>query len=183
MKVNKLTGFIFFSLKSFFLNITFKTIKINLINMNVCIGGTFDKLHKGHKTLIEKAFEKAGDKGTIFIGVTTDDFIKDKKNVKPLIERIKNIEKYLNEKKYGKNYIIQPISDRYGSSIDGDFDAIVVSSETIKNAELINNKRRKMGKKPLKIIEIKPVLADDGIRISSTRIRNHEIDENGKITK
>lgn len=151
--------------------------------MNVCIGGTFDKLHKGHKTLIEKAFEKAGDKGTIFIGVTTDDFIKDKKNVKPLIERIKNIEKYLEKKRHKKNYIIQTISDKYGPSIHGDFDVIVVSFETIKTAEEINNKRKEIGKKPLEIIEIKPVLADDGLPISSTRIRKHEIDENGKITK
>ena len=65
--------------------------------MKVCIGGTFDKLHKGHKTLIKKAFETAGDKGSVFIGITTDNFAKDKKNVKPLNERIKNIKKYLTE--------------------------------------------------------------------------------------
>lgn len=106
----------------------FKKLNLYGIIINVCIGGTFDKLHKGHKTLIKKAFKIAGEKGIVFIGVTTDDFIKDKKNVKPIMQRIKNIEKYLKEKKYGKNYIIQPISDRYGKSIDGDFDAIVVSS-------------------------------------------------------
>ncbi len=151
--------------------------------MNVCIGGTFDKLHKGHKTLIKKAFETAGDKGSVFIGITTDDFAKDKKNVKPLNERIKNIKKYLNEEGYENKYTIQPISDKFGSSIHGDFAAIVVSSETIKTAKEINNKRKKIGKKPLEIVEIKPVLAEDGFLISSTRIRNNEIDENGKIIK
>ncbi len=151
--------------------------------MKVCIGGTFDKLHKGHKTLIKKAFEKAGDKGSVFIGVTTDDFAKDKKNVKPLKERINNVQAYLNKKKYYNKYVIKPISDRYGPSINNDFDAIVVSTETIKTAKEINNKRTKIGKKPLEIVEIKPVLAEDGLRISSTRIRNNEIDENGKIIK
>jgi len=151
--------------------------------MKVCIGGTFDKLHKGHKTLIKKAFEIAGDKGSVFIGITTDNFAKYKKNVKPLKERINNVQAYLNKKKYYNKYVIKPISDRYGPSINNDFDAIVVSTETIKTAKEINNKRTKIGKKPLEIVEIKPVLAEDGLRISSTRIRNNEIDENGKIIK
>ena len=151
--------------------------------MKVCIGGTFDKLHKGHKTLIKKAFETAGDKGSVFIGITTDNFANDKKNVKPLNERIKNIEKYLKEEGYKNKYIIKPISDKFGPSIHGDFAAIIVSSETIKTAKEINNKREKIGKKSLEIVEIKPVMAEDGLRISSTRIRNNEIDKNGKIIK
>ena len=38
-----------------------------------------------------------------------------------------------------------------------------------------------MGKKILKNIEISYVLSEDGKPISSTRINNKEIDENGKI--
>jgi pantetheine-phosphate adenylyltransferase len=151
--------------------------------MKVCVGGTFDKLHKGHKTLIKKAFELAGEKGNVFIGVTTDDFAKDKKNVKSLNERVKNIQKYLKKEGHHNKYTIKSISDKFGPSIHGDFDAIIVSSETIKTAKEINNKRTKIGKKPLEIVEIKPVLAEDGLHISSTRIRNNEIDENGKIIK
>ena len=161
----------------------FKTLNLDFRNMNVCIGGTFDKLHKGHKTLIKKAFEIAGDKGSVFIGITTDNFAKYKKNVKPLNERIKNIKKYLTEEGYENKYTIQPISEKFGPSVYSDFTAIVVSSETIKTAKEINKKREKIGKKTLKIFEIKPVLAEDGFRISSTRIRNNEIDKNGKIIK
>jgi pantetheine-phosphate adenylyltransferase len=151
--------------------------------MNVCIGGTFDRLHKGHKILLKKAFEVAGKKGKVFIGITTDNFIKDKKNVKSLNVRIINIEKYLKKEGYEKRYIIEPISNKFGTSINGDFTAIVVSFETKKNAKEINKKRIKLGKKPLKIIAIKIVLAEDGLSISSTRIRNNEIDENGRIIK
>ena len=151
--------------------------------MKVCIGGTFDKLHKGHKTLIKKAFEIVGENGSVFIGITTDDFFNDKKNVKPLTDRIKNVKKYLSEEGYKNKYTIQPISDKFGPTVQSDFNAIVVSSETIKTAKEINKKREKIGKKPLEIIEIKLVLADDGICISSTRIRNNMIDDNGKIIK
>jgi pantetheine-phosphate adenylyltransferase len=151
--------------------------------MNVCIGGTFDKLHKGHKTLIKKAFETAGEKGSVFIGVTTDDFAKNKKIKETLNQRINNIKEYLNQKKYHIKYDIKPIFDRYGPSINNDFDAIVVSTDTVKTAEEINNKRQKIGKKPLKIIQIPLIKAQDGARISSTRIRNKEINKNGKIVK
>ena len=43
--------------------------------MKVCIGGTFNLLHKGHKLLIKKAFEVAGKNGSVLIGVTSGKLI------------------------------------------------------------------------------------------------------------
>ena len=149
--------------------------------MKVCIGGTFNILHNGHKLLINKAIETAGPKGSLFIGLTSMEFVQNKKNLKTYEERKNNLEKYLSEKKFLDRFTIKPISDKYGPTIDDDFDAIVVSPETIKAAEEINDKRHEKGKKPLKIVKINFVLAKDGLPISSSRINNKEIDENGKI--
>jgi pantetheine-phosphate adenylyltransferase len=146
--------------------------------MKVCIGGTFDNLHKGHKKLIDKAIETAGKQGEIFIGVTTGEIIKSKKNVKPFEKRKETIENYLSHKKITNIYKIKPIEDIYGPTLDEDFDAIIVSPETQLNAEKINIKRKQKRKKPLKIVIIPFVLSDDGIPISSSRIKNKEINEN-----
>ena len=151
--------------------------------MKICIGGTFSILHNGHKLLINKAFEAAGVKGSVFIGLTLGDALKNKRNVRSLEERKIALLKYLSEKGFLDRAIIKPIKDKYGPSIDREFDAIIVSPETVKTAEEINDKRRKKGKKPLKIIQIPFVLADDGIPISSSRIKSKEIDENGNILK
>ena len=70
---------------------------------------------------------------------------------------------------------------KYGLAVDRDFDAIIVSPETCGNAVEINEKRRSLGKRPLKIVEISHVLADDGKPISSTRIYDEEIDAEGRI--
>jgi len=151
--------------------------------MKVCLGGTFNILHSGHKLLIDKAFEIAGINGSVFIGLTSKGFVKNKKNVKSLIERKKGLEQYLSEKGYLNRSIIKPIFDKYGPSIDDRFDAIVVSPETKKTAEEINYKRKKKGKKALKIIQIPFVLGKDGKPIRSSRIYDKEIDENGNFPK
>ena len=149
--------------------------------MKVCIGGKFNILHSGHKQLINKAFETAGTKGSVFIGITSTDLTKNKKNVKQLEERKKVLEQYLSEKGFLNRTIIKPIVDKYGPSIDEDFDAIVISPETEKIAIEINHERKLKGKKPLKIYKIPFVLAEDGKPISSTRINKKEIDENGNL--
>ena len=151
--------------------------------MKVCIGGTFNPFHKGHKTLIKKALEIAGKNGLVFIGITSDEMIKIKKGTRSLEERKQSMEKYLIEEKIIEKVKIKPINDRFGPSIKEDFDAIVVSPETITTAKEINKERKKIGKKPLKIIKIPFVLAEDNKPISSTRIRKGEIDENGKLIR
>ncbi|KYK34327.1 MAG: cytidyltransferase [Thermoplasmatales archaeon SG8-52-3] len=149
--------------------------------MKVCIGGTFDKLHKGHKILLKKAFELAGETGIVFIGLATDDLTRNKKDVKPLIDRLKILKQYLSKEEIDKQAVIVPITNKYGLTLKEDFDAIVISPETEKNAMEINKKRVLNGKKPLKIIRVDFVLAEDGKPISSTRINNKEIDENGNL--
>ena len=151
--------------------------------MRVCIGGTFNHLHKGHKSLIKKAFEVAGKKGSVFIGVASGNIIKRKEDVKSFEIRKKAIEQFLSEEELIEDVTIEQIYDRYGPSIKEEFDAIAVSPDTKNTAEEINKKRKRLNKKQLKIIQIPFVLAEDNMPISSTRIKKKEIDEHGNILK
>ncbi len=151
--------------------------------MKVCLGGTFDLLHKGHKKLINKAFEIAGKNGFVFIGLATNKMTKRKKIVETIEERQKKLLEYLIKKCFIDRALIKPIADKYGPSIEEDFDAIIVSPETFETAQKINLKRVENRKKPLKIIKIPFVLAEDGKPISSTRISKGEIDKNGHVLK
>ncbi len=77
---------------------------------------------------------------------------------------------------------IVPIDDFHGPSISSiSYDAIVVSTETEKVAQEINKLREKRGVPPLAIIVVPMVPTEDLERISSTRIRNGEIDHNGRL--
>ena len=154
-----------------------------IFNMRICVGGTFDRFHKGHKTLIKKAFEVIGESGTVFIGLAKGDLVRNKKNIRPFHMRKRELKKFLINKGFNNQAVIVPITNKYGLTLDEDFDAIVISPETEKIAIQINKKRILKGKKPLKIIKIPYILAEDDKPISSTRVKNKEIDENGNIFK
>nr|AIE93447.1 Cytidyltransferase-related domain-containing protein [uncultured marine thaumarchaeote AD1000_36_B08]AIF23059.1 Cytidyltransferase-related domain-containing protein [uncultured marine thaumarchaeote SAT1000_12_G09] len=57
----------------------------------------------------------------------------------------------------------------------------MVSEETSSKGELLNKLRLDQNKSPVAIIVVPMVLAKDGSRISTTRIRNSEIDAQGNI--
>jgi pantetheine-phosphate adenylyltransferase len=151
--------------------------------MNICLGGTFDPFHKGHEVLIKKAFHAAGQDGFVFIGITSDRRAKQKGDIHPFLERKQVIEQFLSKEEINRKYSIQQLEDQFGPSIEGDFDAIVVSQETKSTAEEINKKRKNLGKKPLQIIVIPFILAKDKQPISSTRIRRKEIDAQGTVLR
>jgi len=148
---------------------------------HVVIGGTFDNLHLGHKTLIQKAFE-TGDK--VLVCITSDEMVKNK----PFSEKLESYEKrhenladFLREKNWIDMAEIVKIDDPFTPGIRPGLTHIIVSSETRANAEKINDIRKDKGLSPLKIIEIGWVLADDGKPISDARIRKGEIDKNGNL--
>ncbi|NLX50379.1 MAG: phosphopantetheine adenylyltransferase [Methanospirillum sp.] len=151
--------------------------------MKIMVGGTFDPLHDGHRRLLARSFELAGPGGTVVIGLTSDAFAGSKSHpVRPYGERRRVVEQFAEEFDRGVAYEVQPLSDRYGSALDMEFDALVVSEETLPVAIEINRLRRERGKRKVDIHQITCVLAEDGHWISSTRILLGEIDEHGRLT-
>ncbi len=131
----------------------------------VVIGGTFEVLHPGHKALLKRAFKL----GRVNIGLTSDNFARKLKKRK--IKSFKDRKKYLKGligKEFQVSAKITKIEDKFGFTLNRDFDYIVVSPETYKTALLINKERQKAGKKPIKIIKIKFVLDKSGKPFSST---------------
>jgi pantetheine-phosphate adenylyltransferase len=80
-----------------------------------------------------------------------------------------------------KHANIIKIDDQCGPSIYEDFDYIVVSPETLPMAEKINRLRAKKNLKLLQISVIEYLLAQDHVRISSTRITQGKIDKHGRV--
>ncbi|MFH1509884.1 MAG: pantetheine-phosphate adenylyltransferase [Candidatus Nealsonbacteria bacterium] len=132
----------------------------------VVVGGTFDVLHKGHTALLKKAFSL----GRVILGLTSDKYVKRKRrSIKSYVERNKNLKEFI-DSNFSNNFEIYKTEDRFGVTLEKDFDYIVVSPETFKTAKEINKKRKKIGRKSIKIIKIPFVLGKDGKPISSSSL-------------
>ena len=145
------------------------------------MGGTFDIIHIGHLSLIEKA---ASISEKVIIGLTSDSLAtKSGKNLRNNFEtRLNNLKKTLTEKFSDSLFEIARLDDDFGPAvIKGEVDALVVSEETSKKGDILNAKRNDLGLSPVEIIIMPMKLASDGERISSTRIRNAEIDASGNV--
>ena len=145
------------------------------------LGGTFDIIHVGHIALIQKAVSISEK---IIIGLTSDSFISKnhKKNINNFQQRFENLEKIIHENFPDCSFEIVKLDDDFGPAvIEGDVDALVVSEETRKKGDILNALRKERKLDPAEIIIVPMKMASDGNRISSTRIRNSEIDSSGNI--
>jgi pantetheine-phosphate adenylyltransferase len=147
----------------------------------VATGGTFDLFHAGHRRLLERSFE-LGDK--VVIGLTSDEFARKEGKVpqQPYERRKAQLEAYIRQSFPGRRYIIAKLDDFFGPGIASkEVEALVASPETGKRVEIANRLRAERGFPPLELVVVDWVVADDGRPISSSRIRNGEIDEEGKL--
>ncbi len=147
------------------------------------MGGTFDILHVGHRALLNRA-AKEGKR--VLIGLTTDGRARQGRNVENLNSytiRKQNLEKLLSRLGFLEKFEIVPLKNDWGPSvINEDFGAIIVSEETKTTAKNINKIRSKDGKSELKIVVVPMIKSADGRYISSSRIRDKEIDSEGNLT-
>ncbi|MHA1728790.1 MAG: pantetheine-phosphate adenylyltransferase [Promethearchaeota archaeon] len=151
---------------------------------NLCgLGGTFDKLHDGHRLLLRTAF-KFGK--SVVIGLTAEEMLKNKE-LKDKIEsykvRKKNILNYV--KKLDPEYLnrcyIVPLRNSSGSAAtDENIDVHISSEETIMEALKINKMREERGLKKMILVVIPIVRDKNGEKISSTKIRRQISEKNSK---
>ncbi|MFW6317546.1 MAG: phosphopantetheine adenylyltransferase [Halorubrum sp.] len=152
--------------------------------MNVALGGTFDPVHDGHRKLFERAFEL----GDVTVGLTSDELAPRTRHVeryvRPYDRRKRDLEAELapRAEEHGREFAVRELTDPTGIAVEPQFDALIVSPETKAGGERINEIRRERGHDPLDLIVVDHASAEDGERISSTRIVAGEIDEHGNLT-
>ena len=147
----------------------------------VATGGTFDEIHVGHIALLAKAFN-IGNK--VIIGVSSDKFAakRGKKLNHKFQVRVANLKKIIKKEFGDVNYEIAKLDGDFGPAVVmGSVQALVTSAETRSKGRLLNEMRTKKGLKPVKVIDVELIKAEDGSTISSTRIRAGEIDAQGRL--
>lgn len=147
----------------------------------VALGGTFDHFHKGHRALIDEGFRRGE---MVMIGVVSDKLAKElgKSPDADYKERKSILISYIKKKYPKRKWKVFQLDDPYGPfGTDPSVEAIIVTPESLPRAERGNLLRTRKGLKPVDILMVPLVLAEDGIRISSTRIRKKEIDEEGHL--
>ena len=138
---------------------------------NVALGGTFDRLHNGHRKLLTLAASVCH--GKLTIGITSPSMLMKKSSAELISsyeDRKASVASFVGVIKPSLKCDLVMLEDPFGPTVsDPDLEAIVVSSETIKGAFEINRRRAEKQMSPLSILVS---LRSDGACLSSSFIRD-----------
>ncbi|CDW78682.1 pantetheine-phosphate adenylyltransferase [Stylonychia lemnae] len=149
----------------------------------VCLGGTFDHMHLGHKLLLSKALMCT--KKRILVGVTTDALLKKKAYAEYLEsyeQRKQSVIDFCNKINPKVEIDAFELSDPVGKSeTDEQIQACILTREVEKGGAMINEARASRGLPPLDLVFVDIILAEEekdnqikfGNKTSSTQIRQY----------
>ena len=147
----------------------------------VAMGGTFDVVHSGHIALLDKAFSISSK---VIIGLSSDQLAKKRgKNLTSDYPKRLSLLKSVIEKNFpNSSYEISKLENDFGPAvIEGSVKSLVVSEETSGKGIRLNELRAERNLSPVRIVVVPMILAKDGKAISTTRIKNFEIDDSGNL--
>ncbi|MCI4349310.1 MAG: pantetheine-phosphate adenylyltransferase [Thermoplasmata archaeon] len=146
------------------------------------MGGTFDRIHRGHIALFDAVFRISR---TVGIGLTTHAFLARHpkpfgRKIRPFGIRRRALVQFLHTRYPGRSWEILPLESAMGGAVEPEVDAIVVSEETARVVPAINRERRRRGVPPLRAVVVSLVHGQDLQPISGRRIRAGLVDKNGR---
>lgn len=147
----------------------------------VAMGGTFDIIHKGHLKLLSSAFSLSS---RVIIGLTSDELAlkKGKKPRNAFEKRSETLDETIKKYFPDSSFEISKLDNDFGPAVlEKEVQALIVSDETSNQGEILNNLRKQRELPPVEVVVVPMVLAKDGNRISTTRIKNQEIDLEGNL--
>ena len=147
----------------------------------VAMGGTFDIIHDGHMALLNKSFSISSK---VKIGLSSDQLAtkRGKNLVSDYSKRLSLLKSVIEKNFPNSSYEISKLENDFGPAvIEGSVKALIVSEETSNKGVHLNELRAEKNLPPVEIVVVPMVLAKDGKAISSTRIKNSEIDTSGNL--
>ena len=148
----------------------------------VAMGGTFDVIHKGHTTLLSDAFSMSTK---VIIGLTSDEMaLRKGKNIQnDYNKRLETLVKTIEKNFPNREFEISKLDNDFGPAVlEKEVQALVVSGETSNQGEVLNQLRKQKNLPEVDVVVVPMVLAKDGLKISTTRIKNQEIDYDGNLS-
>lgn len=143
----------------------------------VATGGTFDIIHDGHKKLLKTAFDVSD---MVIVGLTSDQLAArmSKSPLNDYQKRRANLAGFLDALQ--GSFQISRLDDDFGPAVlEEKVEALVTSEETAAKGQRLNAARAAMNRPPAEIVVVPMLMAEDGHRISTSRIRRAEIDAGG----
>ena len=147
----------------------------------VAMGGTFDLIHKGHLKLLSEAFSISTK---VIIGLTSDELAlkKGKQPLNKFEKRLDTLKKIIDKNFPNHSFEISKLNNDFGPAVlEKSVQALIVSDETSNQGEVLNNLRKSKNMSLVDVVVVPMILAQDGKRISTTRIKSNEIDSDGNL--
>ena len=140
------------------------------------LGGTFDRLHPGHRALLRAAFDGAEE---VRIGITTPRYLArhPKPNadmIEPYAVRRRTLAQYLSRTYPGRRFRLVPLHDALGGAVRPGPDLLVISSGSVRGAAEVNRRRRALGLAPL-TLRIVRLVRDRSGRVYRSRRRRAQL--------